>query len=65
MWAKTYPMRAIPLSAMAYFLPTAVPYRSRRKNFRRFLPAVAVPVTGPRVETACAITADGTPTTSH
>ena len=43
MWTRTKPIMAMPVSAMAYFLPTAVPYRSRRKSFRRFLPAVAVP----------------------
>src|SRR5215210_751869 len=53
----------MPVTAMTYFLPTAVPYRSSRKNLRRFLRPVAVPLTGPRVETACDITVDGTPTT--
>ena len=48
MWANTKPSIMMPLTAMAYFLPTAVPYRSSRKKRRRFFAFTAVPVTGPR-----------------
>ena len=45
MWKSTKPISAIPEMAIAYFLPTAVPYRSS-SNGRRGRGAAAVPVTG-------------------
>lgn len=55
MCTSTKPTSMMPLIAMAYFFPTAVPYRSSRKNLRRFFVVTAVPVTGPRDWIACAI----------
>ena len=56
MWKTTNPMRPIPVMAITYFLPTAVPYRSRRNGLRlRDARATAVPVTGPLLVTVCAI----------
>ena len=55
MCTNTKPSSMMPVIAITYFLPTAVPYRSSRKNLRRFFGVTAVPVTGPRDWIACAI----------
>src|SRR6478609_10902728 len=60
MCTTTNPTPMRPVTAMTYFLPTAVEYNSTKNGLRRRGLLAAVPLTGPRV-TTCATTQTLTP----
>ncbi len=52
MWASTNPIQMMPVTAITYFLPSALRYSSTGNGARRprAPDASAVPVTGPRAD---------------